>query len=358
MEGTQKYSAEQLIDELEIRGMTMVSEAGRIEMSMLTKDFTYGLEILCEVLCNATFPESALAKVRDLVSSDIKDFWDDPGTFADQLVRDHLYKGHQYSKNDLGTLESVASITRDDLLNFCKKYVVPFGAHCAIVGDLPAAEIRVAVQDILSAWQGSTVEDLVFPALPAVQKKVVTHPITRDQIVLCFGGRSVERMHPDFSALLLFDQIFTGGALASMGSRLFQLREESGLFYTVGGSILTHADEQPGIVFIRTIVSADRLEEAKESISAVIDSACNEITQQEYDDAYNAVIASLVGNFDSNRNMARSFLFLERYQLPADYFDTRAQELATVTIDDMKKAAGKILRSDSLLQVQIGRVQE
>ena len=51
------------------------------------------------------------------------------------------------------------------------------------------------------------------------------------------------RKDPDYDALALFDQILEGN---SMNSRLFALREQTGLFYTISGSLVINAKEQPG----------------------------------------------------------------------------------------------------------------
>ena len=93
-----------------------------------------------------------------------------------------------------------------------------------------------------------------------------------------------------------------------MSSYLFKLREQTGLFYTIGGSFVAGADEQPGIVFIRTIVSNDRLQEAEKLIQEAIDHAKEAITNDDIEHARNALINSLVDNFESNDAMAQAFL--------------------------------------------------
>ena len=92
----------------------------------------------------------------------------------------------------------------------------------------------------LGKWQGPVVQDLKFPVLKAQSSDVVNYNINRDQIIVIFAGLSVDRVNAGLDKLLLFDQILCGGVLGSMSSRLFQLREQTGLFYTIGGSISFH----------------------------------------------------------------------------------------------------------------------
>ena len=98
-----------------------------------------------------------------------------------------------------------------------------------------------------------------------------------------------------------------------MSSRLFELRERSGLFYTIGGSLIANSDQQPGIVYIKTIVSPDRLVEAEKSIREVIAQGAQGLTQAELNEAVQAVSSSLVDNFASMKKMASTFLFMDTF---------------------------------------------
>ena len=143
-----------------------------------------------------------------------------------------------------------------------------------------------------------------------------------------------------------------------MSSRLFSLREQSGLFYTIGGSLLSRADEQPGMMFVRTIVSLDRLAQARKLIKESIDNAVQETTTQELAMARNALAYAILDNFESNKQTAATFLALERFNLPRDYFNTRAQTLFAITDQEIKQAAQKPCNTNHLITIQVGRVDE
>lgn len=357
-EGTENYSASELAQAIESRGMSINISAGSISMSMLSSDLEKGLELLEEIVSRANFPENEIEKVRHQISADIKNFWDEPGSFAGQLIREKIYKGHPYSVNVLGTQESVEKITRDDLQNFYKKYVSPQGAKLSIVGDLKEYDLKSVLNKTIAKWQGPVVETVEFPKITFSKSEEENYPINRDQIVLCYAGVSVDRKHPDYDKFLLFDQIFGGGALGSLHSKLFQLREQSGLFYTINGSLLANADEQPGMVLIKTIVSLDRLKEAERVITNTIHTVTDTVTPEEFTEARLAVVNSLVNNFETNLSMARAFLFLDRFNFPATFFDNRAHEIAKVDLATMKAAVKKLLDKQALLTLKIGRVKE
>jgi len=356
-EGTKNYTADELADELESRGITLSVGPGTIGMSMPEEEFAKGLELLNEVLTNETFDEEQIEKIRAQMLTAIKNFWDEPKIFSGQLIKNEIYKKHPYSKNPLGTAESIATMTRDDLMSYYKKYVTPHDTKMAIVGELNGYDVHKIVNKELGKWSGPPVQNISFPELDQTQKSVVNHPINRDQVVLALACLSVRRTHKDFDKLFIFDQILGSGVLGSMASKLFQLRERSGLFYTINGTFVANAQKEPGMFLVKTIVSLDRLKEAEKAITDLLKTVADDITQQEFEEAKRAILNASINNFESNAGIAGAMLFLERYNFSADYFDKRYEELEKITIDDVKNAVKQVLRPDELLTVRVGRVE-
>jgi zinc protease len=355
-EGTKNYPEQQFTDAIESRGMSLSAFPGGIAISALKEDLPFALAMIHEMVTNALFDPNTIEKVRAQIDAGIKSFWDEPRQFAGQLIKEQIYAGHPYSKSTFGSAASIAAITHDDLVSYYKKCMSPDGATLAIVGDLEGIDVHAAAEKALGSWSGPKVPKIVFPEIEKPHAHTVNYPMNRDQVVLAFTKCSISRTHPDYEKLLLFNQIFGGGALGSMSSRLFQLRERSGLFYTINGSLLAGADEQPGMFMVKTLVSRDRLEEAEEVIKKEINNAAQTITDAELEEAKRAVINTLVDNFACNSSMASTFLFLHRFTLPANYFDTRAEALQNITVEDVQKAVRNLMHADDMLTLRIGRV--
>lgn len=354
LEGTKNYTAAELIDELGVRGMTFVAYPGGVALSMLRDDFAKGLELLNEILTSCIFDKKEIEKVRAQLHTAIKNFWDQPKQFVNQIIDEAIYKNHPYAKNDLGSHESIKHISRKDLIDWYKKTITPVGATIAIVGDLNGYDVPIMLENAFSSWQGKAIEPVDFPTIDPVEKEEIDYFINRDQVVLAFAGTSIERKNPDFDKLILFDQIFSGG----LHSRLFQLREQSGLFYSISGSMVAHTDEQPGMVMVKTIVSLDRLAEAERVIGDTIKNVVNTLAPEEIDQARRMIVNSLVNLFESNLAIAKAFLWLEKYKFPADFFDKREAMLAPITLDEVKTSVNKYLDLDKMIMVKVGRVEE
>lgn len=356
VEGTKNYPGQELGIAFESYGMEVNTAAGYISISMLAADLKKGLEFLEEMVMHATFDSDAIEKVREQILADIRAYWDSPFDFVDDLVKREIYDSHPYGKSRVGTAETVKSITRDDLVTWYKHFMSPQGARLCIVGDLSQYDIPQIFLETLVRWEGPPVADVAFPLLQRTEHKEYDYQINRDQIVLGFAGLSITRADPDFDKLLIVDQVLTGSLLGSMSSRLFMLREQTGMFYTIGGSLLVQADVQPGLVYIKTMVSREHVDEAEGLILKTIETIGDTITQEEFASARDAILNSLVDAFETNRSMALAFLILDRFKLPPDYFDRRMQDFYHITLDQVKAAANRILLEHKLSVFKVGRI--
>jgi zinc protease len=353
VEGTDRLTSVELAQEIESHGMTLACAAGYIAMSMLTSDFPKGLQLLQEILTKSIFDAKSVEKVRQYMLASIKSHWDEPFEFVDDLVREALYQGHPYSKSRLGTLESIRNITREQLIACYREHITPSAARLSVVGDLRGNYLEDLA--VLSQWQGPQIPEIQFPQLSPIVAREVRYPINRDQTVLCFAGRSVVRAHPDYDKLLIFDQVLTGSLLGSMDARLFKLREETGLFYTIGGSVIASADIQPGMILIKTLVSREHVAQAQKLIENLLVTVIDSTTQQEFETARDGIINSLVNNFETNRQMALAFLVLDRFNLPIDYFYRRIDDFYRINLPEVKEAAHRLMDNNPLIVFKVGR---
>lgn len=354
LEGTKNYPGTSLSEKLEEYGMSFSAQPGMLTLSCLSEDLVKGLDFLHELLTEMVVDDLALSKIKEQAVTDLKFYWDNPKDFSDQLVRNVIYKDHPYSKHPYGTIESIKNITKTDVENFYKTHFVAQGTRISVVGDLQKYNIAEMLETSLGNWSGQKIDDIAFPALNPETNKQISYPINRDQVVVLFVKESINRFDSDYDKLLLFEEIFSGG---SMSSRLFQLRERSGLFYTITGSMTSYADEQPGMFMVKTIVSLNRLEEAKKVIMETMQTVADSLTEQELEKAKHSVINAQVNNFAANRRIGSCFLAIDRFNFSEDYFDTRAQTIQAITLDEVKSAARRIIDCDKLVTFEIGRVK-
>lgn len=356
LEGTKNYPGHLFSDELDKYGISCTVYCGSIHLVCLPQDIEKALSLLREMVTQVDFKEQSLEKIKQQIYADLKKYWDTPTSFYIKIARDVVYKSHPYNRIALGTLEGIHEITLQDCQKFYQTMMTPQQAECVVVGNLNGINLEKLVADFFQDWQGQSVEDLIYPNLVAVEKKEVTCFANRDQVLLAFVGLSIDRMHEDYDKILLFDQIFSGSVISSMSSRLFKLRQESGLFYTATGSLLAGADKQPGMILIKTLVSVDKVDEAQKAFTHLIDTAIDTIEQEELEQAKRAIFHSFSLLFETNQKKAATLSFLRKYNLSADYFEKRIERLKTITVEQVQQAVKKILSSDKMAVIKIGRI--
>jgi len=343
---------------LETHGITLISGNDTISFRCLPEDLEKVLEIITTILQHPVFDKQSIEKVRHQMLTELNEYWDSPIDFIDQTAREYIYKDHPYSKISLGTHKTITSFSASDLKKFFTDYISPNQAICVLVGDLNAINLEALLKKHFGNWQGKPIPDISYPPLQPHKAQILAIPMDRDQVVLGFVAPSIARKDKDFNALALLDIIVTGGAQSYPASRLYQLRETSGLFYTIGGSLVYGAHEQPGLVYIKTIVAKDKVDVATKLILDTIEQIGKKgITQQEFDMAKNILFASSIELFETNAQTAQTFLFLKKLGLSFNLFDKQGKILSILELDLINEIAQRFCNKSGLSTIQIGRLK-
>jgi len=119
--------------------------------SVVTLDPTHldtFLTVFHDCLRHASFPEESLTKTRTLTIAGIKRLADSHSALASEAFRAALYGAGPRGR--MATLESVGALTREDLVGFRDRVLVPQHAILAIAGDFDLAKMMAWVQTNLA----------------------------------------------------------------------------------------------------------------------------------------------------------------------------------------------------------------
>ncbi len=358
LEGTHEWPGQSLIEEFDRSGMHVASMPGVISITCWKEDVKKALELLNSMITHAEFSSDAFERIINRMHTEIDIFWDEPSEFIVDFARSTLYKDHPYSKLILGSHETVGKITLTKIKEWYDAYYSPSHAHLVVVGA-NASGLTKQAQTLFERWQERSISDLDLSHLkPISSLTAINYPICRDQIAVCFACRTVARMDPDYYTLLLFEQLFTGGFLGSLHSRLFQLRERTGLFYSINASLAAYADNAPGMAYIMTLLSPDRLQEGLDLLKQTIQTATDNWTEQDLHIARNAVRSGVIDACESQQGIAGIVLFLDRYNLSRSYFQEQLDNLNSITLADIKRVVQKYLKLDRMLLITAGLCDE
>jgi zinc protease len=300
-------------------------------------DATLGLEILSDVLLNATFPEKAIAREKEAQLAGIKAEEEEMTTVARNAMRAALYKDHPYGLRNLGTPETVSRLDQRQLVDFYKKYAVAKNGVLAVYGNVKAAEVKSLVERLFGAMPAGE-EALTKPPQPqplAKSESVETFK-NKSQAVLMIGYLGTDIASPDRAALELIDE-----ASSDLGSRFFiRIREKMGLAYYVGASQMLGLTPGPFAFYLGT--SPQKVDAVKTELLDEISKLASEgLTAEELARAKEKSI----GQQDIRNQSEDAFAYMtaldELYGLGFNYYKEEKAKLQAVTLEDIKRVANK-----------------
>ena len=143
-QGTTTKSAQELNDQIDFIGGELGTGAGAdltyLTAVVLKDSFNVGLELLSDMARRPAFAQEEIERQRQQMLSGLQVSLQDPEWIANAVFNRLVYGFHPYGMPATGTPETIASLTRDDLLAFHAKYFAPNNALLAIVGDVTADE--------------------------------------------------------------------------------------------------------------------------------------------------------------------------------------------------------------------------
>ena len=80
------------------------------------------------------------------------------------------------------------------------------------------------------------------------------------------------------------------------------------------------------------------------------------MTEEDFDEAKEMVINSFPAMFETIEDSAQAFLFLDKYSLPASYFNQKIESIRAMKLEDMKLIVKKYLQVNKLQSIRIGRI--
>ena len=146
LKGTKNRSAEQIADTIETVGGSIASDAGNnsfsISLDVTQPDLKLAAELLSDVLLNATLPEQAVVREKEVQIAAIREEEEQLTMVARNILREALFSGHPYALRGKGSVESVTNLKQKDLIDFRDQYLVAKNGVIAVFGNVKAAEVK------------------------------------------------------------------------------------------------------------------------------------------------------------------------------------------------------------------------
>ncbi|MFO8052939.1 MAG: pitrilysin family protein [Candidatus Omnitrophota bacterium] len=310
--GSSSYSYKKIKREIEGRGGILngftSQEITAYYAHFLKKNTLITLDILLDIVLNPLLLSSEVNKERGVVLEEIKMYNDLPSSCAETILDSLLWKDHPLGKDIIGTQESVANITKKDLVAFKNNFYVPENVVVSFCGDFSVDKIKKFIEKKIKI-KTKKKRKKIYQKKPAKLKGIKIKIAKKDtqQSHLHLGFRSIPYKDKKRITQKLLHVILG----ANMSSRLFEtLREKRSLCYAVSTSAKSFKDS--GAFIIKVGLDKKNIGLALSVIKKELIKIKNKlITKSELNRAKDYFLGQLSMNFEQSQG--RMFYFAQSY---------------------------------------------
>lgn len=170
--GTATRSATDIAQQIEFLGGTINTGAGWnnsvVVINVMSDKLDKALEIMSDAVLNPSFKQDEIDLLKSQTQDGLAYNLTQPSFLANYVAAKYSFKEHPAG----GTPASIASITRNDISDFHKKYYLPNNAILVFTGNVTAAQAQAVSNKYFGKWKK--------PAPKAEKLAVYVNPKTKE----------------------------------------------------------------------------------------------------------------------------------------------------------------------------------
>lgn len=329
-------------------------DAFYLSLTTLTANKADAFELMRLAVASPRFDQEAIDRMKAQMFASQKEADEDPSSIAGNTRSERAFPGHPYGRRVEGTAESLAAVTRDDIVDFMRSRLGRDRLKVVVVGDISAAELGPLLDTLFAAIPATRAA--TDPGEAAMQNggklEIVDHDIP--QSVVVFGAPGLKMTDPDYRAAQVMNYVMGGGGFASRMMK--EVRVKRGLAYGIYTGLAGYrfADTLTGTVGTDNARVKETIDITKAEIVKMRDGG---VTDEELADAKAYLTGSYALGFDSNAKIADRLLGLYLAGFDTGYVNRRNSEIEAVTKDQVTAVAKRLLNPDAFYWVVVGKPQ-
>ena len=355
-QGTKNRTPEELEEEIELLGSSIIMNAGREEISMnastLSRNFEKTLSLMKEILLEPRWDSAEFSMALTRTKNRIIQSEAQPRSVAGQFFFKSLYgTNHIFGYNSMGTRESIEKIKMDDLKAWYEKNFSPTVTKIQVAGNVSKEQVLAALIPLETEWHAKEVTLNNYPVPPNPEKSQIYFidiPGSR-QSVIYIGYLSLSRDNPDY-VRTDFVNYRLGGAFTSILNQI--LREEKGFTYGASSGFQEMKVIAPFIA--ATSVRSDATFESVKIFKDEMDKYRNGISEGDLQFIKNCMILSNALRFETNESLVGMLSTLSKYGFPDDYIEKEENIIKNITLQEHKAITDKYIVPDKMYYVIVG----
>lgn len=359
--GSESLPGAQLDDWLDAHaasiGVSASDDSLTVQFSCLAEDAAELLKRVANLLLEPAYPQAEIDKSRARLLTEIERRDDDTSALADRVLLQVIY-GPTSPYSRVETPESLAAITRDDLLAYHHAHIGRDRMLIGVFGDinLRALQLLDAEQFIGLPLVGPAPE---IPAPSFIQpQRTKVYIYDRPgvpQSELRIASPGTRRMHSSYGALNLWSYVIGIGGMTNR--MMVKVRTELGLAYSVGAYYRPEW-ERSGRLEAFCSTRNDGLADAAEAMIAVMASGLTTIPSAELEATRARALNAEVFRVNTPEKVLERALSLAFHGYPADFFEQHELKLRELQSEELIAAANRQLDPDRLVVLAVGPYAE
>ncbi len=356
-EGAGKNDAKDFAKKLEDKGISLNFiadlEAFRVSLNTLSDNLEEAISLLSDTIMRPKVDPEGLNRVFEKAKVDFNNLEKNPYFVAGKELDTLLFKKHPYSKSVYGTLDTIMSITRDDVLTYIKRNFAKDNIVISVAGCTKKEEIITLLDKYLSK-------------LPSKRSKVRKIPVKNNfgsaesknifmdipQSVILFAQKGIAYEDPNYyNAGVLIDAL---GGMRLNSILMTELRQNLGITYGVYASIISnkHGNIISGFISTDSSTAGKAISAVKDTFSRIKKQG---IDEQLFKDAKIGLVNNLVLFLSNNTNTATLLDNMQINDRDVNRINNYANIINDVKLEEVNELASSLLEPENLFFVEVGK---
>ena len=309
-----------------------------------SKHLAKSLDFVSDLLINPLFEEDDLSAEKPVILQELKMYEDLPMEVAGSKFELALLGDNSLGRDTIGTENSIAALTRADLIKYQKAHYTAANGVVVLAGNFGSFDDEEVKELVAKYFTFPAGQISNYPQITLNSQKALNVADKKtEQSNLFIGFRGAGFNNDDKYALKLLSIILGG----SMSSRMFiEIREKLGLAYAVRTSSSSYQDV--GVIETFAGVPHERVSEAIEAILHEYRRVFADLSRTEVERAKEIIYGRMLINAEDTSEVANHFALQAILGSKILTLEEIAKIYEKITLADIIKTGQKYLTDTNL----------
>lgn len=322
-----------------------------VNVKTLKDNLEETLKLLNLTLTKPNLKPEVIERIRNQILVIIQKKLESPQYVASKKFKESIFGEHPYSRTKYGNADTIKSISRENIVDYVNNTFSKENIVISVVGDVSKSKIKKLLDKYLKLEKGLR-EVVNIPDVNINKKKQhIKIPKGIQQSVVYFGSEGLKRSDKDFYPAYIMNHILGGGGFESR--LLDTVREKNGLAYSTYSYLSTYHKAGLFVGYVGT--DAKRVDKSISLIKKELNKLYkNGVTEKELSDAKDYLVNSYPLKMTKNENLATYLSVMQLEDLGIDFLEKRNDYVRSVTVEQVKNMAQRMLDVDKMTFVVVG----